>query len=62
MIRMVDRTQAHGWLESCPVCFGSFLDAGEFRDLTAHSIADVFGGCARAIARSRKRRALPRGG
>ena len=42
MIRMVDRTQAHIWFESCPVCYGSFLDAGEFRDLTTHTIADVF--------------------
>src|SRR5687768_1888151 len=32
MIRMVDREQAHIWYENCPVCHGSFFDAGEFRD------------------------------
>ena len=42
MIRMVDRQQAHIWFESCPVCYGTFLDAGEFRDLTSSTIVDVF--------------------
>jgi Zn-finger nucleic acid-binding protein len=42
MIRMVDRQQAHIWFESCPICYGNFLDAGEFRDLTSHTVADIF--------------------
>lgn len=32
MIRMVDHVQPHIWYESCPVCFGIYLDAGEFRE------------------------------
>jgi Zn-finger nucleic acid-binding protein len=32
MVRMVDVTQPHIWLESCPACGGVFFDAGEFRD------------------------------
>ena len=32
MLRMVDPTQPHIWLESCPVCHGAFFDAGEFKD------------------------------
>jgi Zn-finger nucleic acid-binding protein len=32
LIRMVDASQPHIWFESCPVCYGRFYDAGEFRD------------------------------
>jgi Zn-finger nucleic acid-binding protein len=42
MIRMVDAQQPHIWFESCPVCFGRFFDAGEYRDLAEHSIGDFF--------------------
>ncbi len=42
MIRMVDAGQPHIWFESCPVCFGRFFDAGEYRDLATHSIGDFF--------------------
>ena len=42
MIRMVDRDQPHVWYESCSVCYGVFLDAGEFRDLKQRSIGDLF--------------------
>ena len=31
MIRMVDHRRPYIWYESCPVCFGLYLDAGEFR-------------------------------
>jgi len=33
MVRMVDPARPAVWLESCPVCHGVFLDAGEFRAL-----------------------------
>lgn len=42
MIRMVDAAQPHIWYESCGVCHGVFFDAGEFRDYTQHTVADVF--------------------
>ncbi len=42
MIRMVDIEQPHIWFESCPVCFGRFFDAGEYRDLADRSIGDFF--------------------
>jgi len=40
MLRVVDREQPHIWYETCEVCRGSFLDAGEFKDLLHHSFAD----------------------
>jgi uncharacterized protein len=42
MLRMVDPNQAHIWFESCPVCYGRFYDAGEFRDFSERTIADFF--------------------
>jgi Zn-finger nucleic acid-binding protein len=42
MVRMVDPDQTHIWYERCSSCRGSFFDAGEFRDLSTHSIADFF--------------------
>jgi Zn-finger nucleic acid-binding protein len=42
MIRMVDRQQPHIWFERCTVCGGSFLDAGEFRDLSHRTLLDIF--------------------
>lgn len=42
MIRMVDLEQPHIWFEHCTVCGGSFFDAGEFKDLAHHTIADFF--------------------
>ncbi len=42
MIRMIDAQQPHIWFESCPVCFGRYYDAGEYRDLTTRSIGDFF--------------------
>jgi Zn-finger nucleic acid-binding protein len=42
MIRMVDGEQPHIWFEHCTVCGGSFFDAGEFKDLAHHTIADFF--------------------
>ena len=40
MTRMVDPGQPHIWLERCPTCFGSFFDAGEFRDLSKLTFGD----------------------
>jgi Zn-finger nucleic acid-binding protein len=42
MLRMVDPQQPHIWFESCPVCYGRYFDAGEFRDLSEHSLSDLF--------------------
>jgi len=42
MIRMVDHEQTHVWYERCPVCGGTWLDAGEFTDLKHDTIADFF--------------------
>ncbi|MGB5246092.1 MAG: MFS transporter, partial [Woeseia sp.] len=44
MVRMVDPQQTHIWFEQCNDCRGVFYDAGEFRDLAAHSISDYFKG------------------
>ncbi len=42
MIRQVDPQQPHIWFESCPVCYGRFYDAGEFRDFAESSWKDFF--------------------
>ena len=42
MVRVVDWHQMHIWYEECSSCSGSFFDAGEFVDLTQHTISDVF--------------------
>jgi Zn-finger nucleic acid-binding protein len=41
MVRMVDKAQPTLWLESCPVCYGTFFDAGEFREFTEDSLRDM---------------------
>jgi len=33
MVRMVDPAKPQIWFESCPLCYGVFLDASEFREL-----------------------------
>lgn len=38
MLRMVDAEQPHIWYETCDECGGSFLDAGEFRELKHHNL------------------------
>ena len=42
MLRMVDNDQPHIWYESCPVCYGLFFDAGEFRDFKEETVLDFF--------------------
>jgi uncharacterized protein len=40
MLRMVDAQQPHIWYETCDVCGGSFLDAGEFKDMQHVNLVD----------------------
>ncbi|MGB5256808.1 MAG: MFS transporter [Woeseiaceae bacterium] len=42
MVRVVDPRQRHIWFETCSACSGSFLDAGELRDLATINLADFF--------------------
>ena len=42
MLTMVDKDQFHIKYESCPICYGTFFDAGEFRDLKEHSVLERF--------------------
>lgn len=42
MIAMVDKDQYHIKYESCPSCYGTFFDAGEFRDLKEHNVMERF--------------------
>jgi Zn-finger nucleic acid-binding protein len=42
MLPMVDKDQAHIKYESCPICYGTFFDAGEFRDLKEHTVLERF--------------------
>jgi Zn-finger nucleic acid-binding protein len=42
MIVMIDKDQFHIEYESCPSCFGTFFDAGEFKDLKEHSVVERF--------------------
>lgn len=41
LVRMVDLNQPHIWFEKCSHCFGTFFDAGEFRDLKEESLSDL---------------------
>jgi hypothetical protein len=41
MLRMVVNNQPHIWYESCPVCYGTYFDAGEFKDFSSESFADT---------------------
>lgn len=42
MLPMVDKDQFHIRYESCPICYGTFFDAGEFRDLKEHTVLERF--------------------
>lgn len=42
MLPMIDKDQSHIKYESCPVCYGTFFDAGEFRDLKEHTVLERF--------------------
>ena len=41
MIRMLDRRTRAVWYESCPICFGKFFDAGEFRAIQPRTLMDA---------------------
>jgi len=40
MSTMADAVQFHITFETCPECLGTFLDAGEFRDLSELTVAE----------------------
>ena len=42
MVRVVVPEQPHIWFETCSSCHGSYLDAGELRDLSTMTISDFF--------------------
>ena len=42
MVKVVDPQQTHIWYETCHACHGSYLDAGEFKDLSTTAISDFF--------------------
>lgn len=42
MLEMVDMQQDRIEYESCPTCFGTFFDAGEFRDLQEFTVLERF--------------------
>ena len=42
MVKVVDPKQTHIWYETCSSCHGSYLDAGELRDLSSLAISDFF--------------------
>jgi len=42
MTKMVDLKQSHIWYEKCPVCYGIWFDAGEFRDYKEENLSDIF--------------------
>jgi Zn-finger nucleic acid-binding protein len=42
MIPMVDKDQFHIRFECCPSCYGTFFDAGEFRDLKELTVTERF--------------------
>ena len=42
MLPMVDKDQFHIHYESCPICYGAFFDAGEFRDLKENTVLERF--------------------
>jgi Zn-finger nucleic acid-binding protein len=51
MVRMVDKGQPRLWLESCPMCYGMFFDAGEFHEFAEENVRDM-------ILRQRRKRPL----
>ena len=42
MVKVVDPRQTHIWYETCSACHGSYLDAGELRDMSSVTISDFF--------------------
>lgn len=44
MTKMVELNQTHIWYEKCPVCYGIWFDAGEFKDFKEEGVMDIFKG------------------
>jgi Zn-finger nucleic acid-binding protein len=42
MTKMVDLKQSHIRYEKCPICYGIWFDAGEFKDFKEEGLADIF--------------------
>jgi Zn-finger nucleic acid-binding protein len=42
MVKLIDKDQYHIKYESCPVCYGTFFDAGEFTDLKEKTVVERF--------------------
>ena len=42
MVKRFDPRQTHIWYETCSACHGTYLDAGELRDLSTLGISDFF--------------------
>jgi Zn-finger nucleic acid-binding protein len=42
MTKMVELKQTHIWYEKCPVCYGIWFDAGEFKDFKEEGVLDIF--------------------
>lgn len=42
MTKMVELNQSHIWYEKCPVCYGVWFDAGEFKDFKEEGMLDMF--------------------
>ena len=42
MVKVIDPNQTHIWYETCSSCHGSYLDAGELKDLANITISDFF--------------------
>ena len=42
MTRLTDPEQTHIWIETCPLYYRVFLDAGEYTDLKHHTFTDLF--------------------
>jgi len=42
MIEMIDKDQFHIRFECCSSCYGTYFDAGEFRDLKEHTVMERF--------------------
>lgn len=42
MVRMVDKAQPDLWFESCPLCYGVFFDAGEFKNFREEKVQNLF--------------------
>jgi Zn-finger nucleic acid-binding protein len=54
MLKLSVPDQLHIKYESCPVCFGAFFDAGEFRDYAKRSVGEQARGFFRGFRRKPK--------